>query len=484
MPGFLSRWALIAVLHAGSLRGEVIAVDGAVPATMNAGGTAEDPAAYIIGDSGQFDRDFGSNAVSVGLSASFNSLIIRLGSDLSSGAGYLGLSDTSNGNRATITGSGSTWTNSDDLYTGVLGSANVLTVEGGGGADGDIGAGARNVRTAALWRVTGAGGLLASSFWKRTLCHERGGDSAGGELRGRSYRAFKLALEACNSSRSLTMEPLTGAGEAKLSELLLEVYAPGDLESFRERMLSVTHQVFGGEMVCHNEINVSTGESLSALCRPVDGFDALREAFFAHVEEHPSIQHLIAANGRETRAVKTSDFVSQRRWRNSGLYREFYRPLDDIRYQLTIGHREEDWLLFFAVSRADSDFTEEERSLLSLLRPHFIQGYQNARCYTELQKLRRNGNGGKLHAGESQEATMFSLMQRFGLTRREAEVLSHVAEGKSNSDIAESLHISLSTVKTHLQTIFRRMGVGSRAGALRMALGSLHRKSERSGVFV
>ena len=51
------------------------------------------------------------------------------------------------------------------------------------------------------------------------------------------------------------------------------------------------------------------------------------------------------------------------------------------------------------------------------------------------------------------------------LTPRELEVLSHIAEGKSNREIARELHLSLSTVKTHLEHIFFKLKVSDRAQA-------------------
>ncbi|MFC9387708.1 LuxR C-terminal-related transcriptional regulator [Streptomyces venezuelae] len=52
-----------------------------------------------------------------------------------------------------------------------------------------------------------------------------------------------------------------------------------------------------------------------------------------------------------------------------------------------------------------------------------------------------------------------------GLTAREAEVLRLVAEGGTNKDIARTLVISEHTVARHLNNIFAKLGVGSRASA-------------------
>ena len=59
-----------------------------------------------------------------------------------------------------------------------------------------------------------------------------------------------------------------------------------------------------------------------------------------------------------------------------------------------------------------------------------------------------------------------SLIVNESLTPREREVLSLLIEGYSNQNIAELLFISIVTVKTHLQNIFRKLQVTSRASAI------------------
>jgi DNA-binding NarL/FixJ family response regulator len=58
------------------------------------------------------------------------------------------------------------------------------------------------------------------------------------------------------------------------------------------------------------------------------------------------------------------------------------------------------------------------------------------------------------------------------LTQREAEVLALIGEGLSNREIAERLVLGQATVKTHVNRIFAKIGVRSRAQAVRYAISS------------
>ena len=56
------------------------------------------------------------------------------------------------------------------------------------------------------------------------------------------------------------------------------------------------------------------------------------------------------------------------------------------------------------------------------------------------------------------------------LTQRENDILSLLAEGKSNRDISRALYLSEKTVKAHLAAIFRKLGVSNRTQAAMAAV--------------
>ena len=64
-----------------------------------------------------------------------------------------------------------------------------------------------------------------------------------------------------------------------------------------------------------------------------------------------------------------------------------------------------------------------------------------------------------------------SRLAHAALTPRETEVLSWLAKGKTNRDIADILGLSHRTVNKHLEHIFEKLGVETRAAAAALASG-------------
>ncbi|HYO19474.1 MAG TPA: response regulator transcription factor [Dermatophilaceae bacterium] len=58
------------------------------------------------------------------------------------------------------------------------------------------------------------------------------------------------------------------------------------------------------------------------------------------------------------------------------------------------------------------------------------------------------------------------------LTQRQVEVMEVIAAGRTNPQIAHDLCVSEKTVKNHINQIFARLGVGSRAEAIAVWLGT------------
>ena len=60
-------------------------------------------------------------------------------------------------------------------------------------------------------------------------------------------------------------------------------------------------------------------------------------------------------------------------------------------------------------------------------------------------------------------------LKELGISRRELEVLVHMADGLSNQEIADILFVSVSTIKTHSSSLFIKLDVKRRTMAVQMA---------------
>ena len=81
--------------------------------------------------------------------------------------------------------------------------------------------------------------------------------------------------------------------------------------------------------------------------------------------------------------------------------------------------------------------------------------------------------GGTALAAEAQAGLAHEIQERertggrpLQLTGREQEVLNLVAQGHSAPDIASDLHLSTTTVKSHLHSLYEKLGVSDRAAAV------------------
>lgn len=62
------------------------------------------------------------------------------------------------------------------------------------------------------------------------------------------------------------------------------------------------------------------------------------------------------------------------------------------------------------------------------------------------------------------------LGQDVGLSPREVEILALITQGLSNQDIVEKLHLTINTLKSHIRSIYRKIGANTRAQAVGWAM--------------
>src|SRR5205807_377017 len=76
----------------------------------------------------------------------------------------------------------------------------------------------------------------------------------------------------------------------------------------------------------------------------------------------------------------------------------------------------------------------------------------------------------EIQAGLVTELRERDRTERSLLSGREAEVLRLIADGLSGPEIGARLHVSSSTVKTHVKSVLEKLGVADRAAAVAEAM--------------
>jgi DNA-binding CsgD family transcriptional regulator len=177
---------------------------------------------------------------------------------------------------------------------------------------------------------------------------------------------------------------------------------------------------------------------------PEDGLLPFDDDFFWSAYWSSLVCSYPQVTGDRTTVTRSADFVSDAEFGRSAVG-ELFR-LQHSRHNVVlplaadgpIDHRIELW------RESGSTFDEHDMLLLSLLRPHLAE--------FELQARRR--------------------IASVPLTARQRELVGLLAEGLTNRQVARCLAISEGTVRRHLENVYERLGVTSRAAAVASCLGS------------
>jgi DNA-binding CsgD family transcriptional regulator len=176
--------------------------------------------------------------------------------------------------------------------------------------------------------------------------------------------------------------------------------------------------------------------------RPFAGHNAELEAIFhSHHHEFALGRTPGAAGG----VILIGDVASDRAWRATGFYNEWCREVH-IEPQAAIvlstpGSRVKRRLMIDLADDAERSFGARERTLLTLIHPALLRQIAFAEAAQERERA-------------------------LGLTPREREILDRVRDGLTNGEIASQLFVSPSTIRSHLENAFRKLGAHTRTEAI------------------
>ncbi len=156
----------------------------------------------------------------------------------------------------------------------------------------------------------------------------------------------------------------------------------------------------------------------------------------------------------ETQAIRISDFVTLRQLHALEVYDSVLRPFD-LNHCVTARFFRASRAYDLSCARDSVDFSRRDVLLLEVVATVLGMAVRLPPPLVPQQ------------------------LESMGITEREAQVLDHVARGRSNAEIAGELSVAPGTVKKHLDNIFEKLGVRNRVAAARIWI--LRRQSERGG---
>lgn len=179
-----------------------------------------------------------------------------------------------------------------------------------------------------------------------------------------------------------------------------------------------------------------------------------------HLGQHASAWHIVDNLHEQAMAENNQRMLLDLLLLNVALYQDggnHIAALDSLEQALQLAARHGYGQLMQFEARLFKDL------LRQLLNPQTRRQLELERPLPLLKRLELPVNGMQVDFN----VVLQSLAEP--LTRREQQVLQRMACGQSNQQVADGLYVSLSTVKTHINNLFRKLNTPDREGALQVA---------------
>jgi DNA-binding CsgD family transcriptional regulator len=244
--------------------------------------------------------------------------------------------------------------------------------------------------------------------------------------------------------------------EKSALELVGDVYGLLEIDEFRPGLLAALRRAVPSDWASLNEVGPDPSDTYAVIEPPLE--HRWHKAWRAYAMENPLVVEF--QRSKDGRPYRFSDIVSADDFHALDLYREFYGPIG-LEHQIAfVLPGASGAIIAVALSRAERDFSDAERDLLELARPHLIQAYNNALRYSGA--LRAGDDDGGIRSIPRARA---ERLRELGLTVREGEALVLAASGSSDREIAETLGLSPRTVAKHLQRSYVKLRIDGRSEA-------------------
>ena len=166
-----------------------------------------------------------------------------------------------------------------------------------------------------------------------------------------------------------------------VSRFLQDTYATRDLQAFRAHVVAALPRVVPSDVARYHEFEHDPANGVWSFRQHEGGSHGARDAAFL-LDRHPVMAHHLRT--RDPKVVKVSDVYPMREPCLKEAHQRCNTEVGDemacvLRYE---GGR----VVAVTVNRARPEFSDRERALMTLLRPHLVQAYENAEAATHLHR--------------------------------------------------------------------------------------------------
>jgi DNA-binding CsgD family transcriptional regulator len=245
----------------------------------------------------------------------------------------------------------------------------------------------------------------------------------------------------------------TTSTEALLLELVGDVSGIHTSDEFARTMMSALRRVIPSDWASVNALSHETGVLWAVADPEMTPQDHEEWGRYGH--QNPLAVHFMTSPDGSARRIE--DVTTRAEFEATDLHRSLYTRIG-MEHQLAFTlPAEPGQSLGVALSRkvGRRAYSEAERTLANRARPFLIQSFRTTLALERLSAF----------AADAFTPRATAALTDAGLTMREAEVVSHLARGRANADIAASLELSRRTVDKHVERAFRKLGVSSRSAA-------------------
>lgn len=263
-------------------------------------------------------------------------------------------------------------------------------------------------------------------------------------------------------------DAITDADLNVFSRACEHLYAPGLLDAtYAAHAVAFLRELVAAEVYCVGDLNRKTGELKVDFSEQGPQFAAALEGFGRTMQAYPLFNWDPTVN--DGRPFFRRDFYTQREFESLDVYSESFSLPGWTNHAAVHVPTQDEHVIFIGLERGKgADYSERDRQLLTLAQAHL----SNARALAR-----------SIGAVRGEVPPDPALFVRKGFSRREAEVLSWLTEGKSNVEIAVLLRIEPGTVKYHLRSIYNRIGTDNRLAATLAALDWVRQDAADRGRF-